>query len=185
MANQLGIDSEPCPCDHAQLCARRSMRIWLAAGIIHREVFRVAVKDTGKALARTTALPYTLNVQTVIETIAFLADAEDAGMSEEEREALVAIVAKTPTAGDLMKGTGGCRKLRFKKPGTGKSGGYRVITYFGGSKIPVFLLTVFGKNQRANLNQAERNALAKLTGQLKDTLRRNEESIRQDRRGTE
>ena len=93
-------------------------------------------------------------------------------MSEEERETLVAIVAKTPTAGDLMQGTGGCRKLRFKKPGTGKSGGYRVITYFGGSNIPVFLLTVFGKNQRANLNQAERNALAKLTGQLKDTLRK-------------
>lgn len=91
-------------------------------------------------------------------------------MTEEEREALVAIVASDPTAGHLMQGTGGCRKLRYKKAGTGKSGGYRVITYFGGRGIPVFLLTVFGKNQRANLNQAERNALAKLTGQLRETL---------------
>jgi len=117
-------------------------------------------------------LPYILVVQTIVETKAFLADAEDAGMSEEEREALVATVASNPTAGDLMQGTGGCRKLRFKKPGTGKSGGYRVITYFGGTDMPVFLLTVFAKNQRANLNQAERNALAKLTGQLGNMLRK-------------
>lgn len=111
-------------------------------------------------------------VQTVIETNAFLAAAKDAGMGEEEREALVATVGSNPTAGDLMQGTGGCRKLRYKKPGTGKSGGYRVITYFGGDDIPVFLLTVFGKNERANLNQAERNALAKLTGKLRDSLRK-------------
>lgn len=93
-------------------------------------------------------------------------------MGEEEREALVGIIANNPTAGDLMQGTGGCRKLRFKKPGTGKSGGYRIITYFGGDDIPVFLLTVFGKNERANLNKAERNALANLTGQLRNSLRK-------------
>jgi hypothetical protein len=111
-------------------------------------------------------------VQTVIETNAFLAAAKGAGMSEEEREALVAIVASNPTTGDLMQGTGGCRKLRHRKPGKGKSGGYRVITWFGGDDIPVFLLTVFGKNERANLSKAERNALASLTGQLRDTLRK-------------
>jgi hypothetical protein len=113
-----------------------------------------------------------LPVQTVIETKAFLSDAADAGMSEEEREALIAIIARNPTAGDVMQGTGGCRKVRYKKPGTGKSGGYRAITYFGGKDIPVFLLSVFGKSQRANLSQAERNHLAKLTGQLRATLRK-------------
>jgi hypothetical protein len=111
-------------------------------------------------------------VQSVVETKAFLAAAKDAGMDEEEREALVAMIARTPTAGDLMQGTGGCRKLRHKKPGTGKSGGYRVITWFGGGDIPIFLLTVFGKNERANLSKAERNELAKLTGQLRDSLRK-------------
>jgi hypothetical protein len=111
-------------------------------------------------------------VQTVIETNAFLAAAKAAGMDEEEREALAAVVASNPTAGDLMQGTGGCRKLRYKKPGTGKSGGYRVVTWFGGGDIPVFLLTVFGKNERANLSKAERNVLAKLTGQLKESLRK-------------
>lgn len=92
-------------------------------------------------------------------------------MDEEERQTLIAIVATTPAAGDLMQGTGGCRKLRYKKPGSGKSGGYRVITWFGGDDIPVFMLTVFGKNERANLSKAERNQLAKLTGKLRDSLR--------------
>jgi hypothetical protein len=116
-------------------------------------------------------LPYILNVQTVIETKAFVAAAKSAGMDEEEREALIGLIARSPTAGDLMQGTGGCRKLRYKKPRSGKSGGYRVITWFGGGDIPVFLLTVFGKNERANLSKAERNALAKLTGELRDSLR--------------
>ena len=111
-------------------------------------------------------------MQTIIETAAFLSAAKDAGMDEEERGELVAQIARSPAAGDLMQGTGGCRKLRYKKPGTGKSGGYRVITWFGGGDIPVFLLTVFGKNERANLSKAERNALAKLTGQLRDSLRK-------------
>lgn len=71
-----------------------------------------------------------------------------------------------------MQGTGGCRKLRYRKPGTGKSGGYRVVTWFGGDDIPVFLLTMFGKNERANLSKAERNGLAKLTDQLRETLRK-------------
>lgn len=93
-------------------------------------------------------------------------------MDEEEREALVALIARDPTGGDLMQGTGGCRKLRYKKPGTGKSGGYRVITWFGGGDIPVFLLTVFGKNERANLSKAERNDLTRLTARLRDSLRK-------------
>ena len=61
------------------------------------------------------------------------------------------------------------RKLRVAGKGKGKSGGYRVITYFGGTDIPVFLLTVFGKGERANLSRAEINDLAKLTKTLRDS----------------
>jgi hypothetical protein len=111
-------------------------------------------------------------VHSVIETKAFLAAAKDAGMDEEEREALVTTIANNPRIGDVMQGTGGCRKLRYSKPGTGKSGGYRIISWFGGDDIPVVLLSVFGKNERANLSKAERNDLAKLTGQLRDSLRK-------------
>lgn len=111
-------------------------------------------------------------MQTVIETKAFLAAAKGAGMSDEEREALITTIAKNPIAGDLMQGTGGCRKLRHKRRGKGKSGSYRAITWFDGADIPIFLITVFGKNEKANLTKSERNALSKMTGQLRETLRK-------------
>lgn len=127
------------------------------------------------ALALATALPYRSDMpklQTIIETKAYLAASKAAGMDDEEREAIVTALAGEPTAGDIMKGTGGCRKFRWKKPGSGKSGGYRVVTYFGGDDVPVFLLAAFGKNERANLSQAERNELAKLTATLVESLRK-------------
>lgn len=107
----------------------------------------------------------------VIETNAYLKAADEAGMSEEERANVVDITAVNPEAGAIMPGCGGARKLRVRKPGTGKSGGYRVITYFAGVDLPVFLLTVFGKGEKDTLTKAERNALAGLTKTLKDSLR--------------
>ena len=87
-------------------------------------------------------------------------------MSEEDLQRLEDVLGRNPSAGEEMVGTGGCRKLRFSRAGRGKSGGYRVITFFTGPNLPVFLLTVFAKNERANLNQSERNALAKMTDVL-------------------
>ena len=110
-------------------------------------------------------------MQVVIETNAFLAAAKQACMAEEERGELISLLANNPTAGDLMVGTGGCRKVRFRKPGKGKSGGYRVVTYYGGGDIPLILLTVFGKNERANLDRAERNALKAMVARLDEELR--------------
>jgi hypothetical protein len=48
-----------------------------------------------------------------------------------------------------------------------------VITWFGGGDIPLFLLTVFAKGQKANLSKKERNALSKLSGTLRTSLRGN------------
>jgi hypothetical protein len=97
----------------------------------------------------------------VIETSAFLGDAGAAGMSEEERFAMVNFIAANPTAGVLMPGTGGARKIRFAGRGKGKSGGYRVVTYFAAPDIPVFMLAVINKGERANLSKAEQNELRK------------------------
>jgi len=66
----------------------------------------------------------------VIETPTFLRDAR--GLSEGRREQIVDYVSRHPLAGDPMRGTGGARKLRIAGQGKGKSGGYRVITYYGG-----------------------------------------------------
>ena len=65
-----------------------------------------------------------------------------------------------------MQDTGGVRKLRWNRKGAGKSGGYRVIYYFCSEKIPVFAITLYGKNERANLTQSEKNEMKKLTARL-------------------
>jgi hypothetical protein len=109
-------------------------------------------------------------MQTVIETDAYLRDAKDAGMCADEMTAAVDLIATDPEAGDVMQGTGGVRKARLAGRGKGKSGGYRVVWYFGGEDIPVFLITVFGKGEKSNLTQGERNALRKMTGTLRDSL---------------
>jgi hypothetical protein len=109
-------------------------------------------------------------MQSVIETDSYLRDAKGAGMTEDERNAAVDLVATTPEAGDVIQGTGGVRKARLAGRGKGKSGGYRIVWYFGGGDIPVFLLTVFGKGEKANLTQGEKNALRSITATLKESL---------------
>jgi hypothetical protein len=105
-------------------------------------------------------------MHTVVETPAYLSAAEEAGLAEAERETIKDILARDPEAGDLIQGTGGCRKIRFPGRGKGKSGGYRVITFFTGPGLPLFLITVFGKGERSDLSQTERNALATMTKTL-------------------
>jgi len=97
-------------------------------------------------------------LQAVIETPEFLIAARQV-LTDAERAALVDFLAANPTAGDLMPGTGGARKLRWAAKGKGKSGGARAITYFGGRDLPVFLMAIFGKGEKANLSQAERDEL--------------------------
>jgi hypothetical protein len=84
-------------------------------------------------------------------------------MSAEEVAALIDHIAVNPMAGIEIPGTGGCRKLRIAGRGKGKSGGYRVVTFYTGDMLPVFLITVFSKGEKANLSKAERNQLASLT----------------------
>jgi len=109
-------------------------------------------------------------MQAVIETKAYLSAASDAGMTDDELDAAKVLIASNPMAGEMIVGSGGARKVRLAGKGRGKSGGYRIVTYFGGEDIPVFLLTVFGKGERANLSRAEVNGLAKLTKVLRESL---------------
>ena len=109
-------------------------------------------------------------MQSVIETEGYLRAAKDTKMAEEEMVAAVDLVSTDPEAGDVMAGTGGVRKARLAGRGKGKSGGYRVVWYFGGGDIPVFLLTVFGKGEKDNLSQGERNALRSMTAGLRNSL---------------
>lgn len=108
---------------------------------------------------------------TVAETPEYIRCA-DRLLAAEERMDVVEYLATNPKAGELMQGTGGVRKLRWARGGRGKSGGVRVIYYFHGNAIPLYLLTVFGKNERSNLSKAERNELAGLVRLLKASVER-------------
>ena len=110
-------------------------------------------------------------MQTVIETESYLRAAKDAKMHADEMAQAVNLVSADPKVGVLMQGTGGVRKLRLAARGKGKSGGLRIVYFYGGREIPVFLLTVFGKGEKDNLTQGERNALRQFTTTLKESLR--------------
>ena len=89
-------------------------------------------------------------------------------LSENERQDLIRYLADHPKAGDLMEGTGGIRKLRW---GAGWAGEIRRGAgdlLLSQPRDAPFLLTLFAKNERANLSKAERNALAQLVGLLID-----------------
>ncbi len=105
---------------------------------------------------------------TIVETAAYLTQSEkllDVG----EREAVKLAIAANPRAGDLIRGSGGVRKLRFGLGARGKSGGVRVVYYFHSERMPAFLLTVFAKNERSDLSQSEIASLRKLVTILVET----------------
>jgi hypothetical protein len=104
-------------------------------------------------------------MQTIAETPEYIRRAEKLLLDDERRD-ILHYLAEHPKSGDLMEGTGGVRKLRWSRGGRGKSGGVRVIYYYHSETLPLYLLTLFAKNERANLSKAERNELADLVGLL-------------------
>ena len=65
---------------------------------------------------------------TVIETPVYSQKVMDI-LATEERDALAVYLSENPQAGSVVRGSGGVRKLRWARPGIGKSGGARVIYY--------------------------------------------------------
>jgi hypothetical protein len=110
-------------------------------------------------------------MQTVVEAPSYLADAERL-FSPDERKAIVDRLAADPTCGVVIPGSGGIRKVRFGFGARGKSGGARIIYLFSGMSLPVFVLAVFAKNEKADLSLGERNALAKLVAAMIEDYQR-------------
>lgn len=110
---------------------------------------------------------------TIVELHSFRGDA-DRIFSDEEREELSDFISANPVFGDIIPGTGGVRKLRWRAKGHGKRSGARVIYYFRDLNMPVFLLAVYAKGEKLNLSMAERDAMRELV----DVLVREEVSSR-------
>ena len=75
--------------------------------------------------------------------------------------ALQAFLSVHPEAGDVIRGTGGVRKIRWTMPSRGKRGGSRVIYYWLAKEDHIYLLTLYAKGAKADLTAAEREAWRK------------------------
>ena len=110
-----------------------------------------------------------MTIVTVVETPEFQRRAR-AIMSNDERLELIDFIARNPGAGVSIGG--GIRKVRFARDGGGKSGGYRVIHFYcEDDAVPIFLITVFAKNEKTNLTRAETEAVKSLGKMLADSYR--------------
>ena len=101
----------------------------------------------------------------VIEANSYLVPARRL-MSEEERFAVVDMIAANPDAGVVIKGTGSLRKIRISLQGRGKRGGGRVVYWYHSTGHPAVLLFVFAKNEAADLSPERRKFLAQITAAL-------------------
>jgi hypothetical protein len=108
---------------------------------------------------------------TVVETIGFLAATKKL-MEDVERAELVGYLAYNPTAGAVIPGSGGVRKVLWGLEGRGKRGGARVIYFFHDLEMPLYLLDAFAKNDRADLTQTEIHELRQVTEQIVESYKR-------------
>lgn len=88
-------------------------------------------------------------MRTVAETQVFVRYAAEV-WSDAERQEFINFIAANPEAGDIIPGSGGCRKVRWSRSGMGKRGGSRVI-YFLAPAGTVWLLIVYSKAKFDNL----------------------------------
>ena len=105
-------------------------------------------------------------LNTVAYTQGFLAQAKAEGVTERELLALERMIAADPTTGEMIVGSGGCRKVRIAGKGRGKSGGYRVVTFFAHPEMPVYLVAMLAKGRRENFDADEVAAMAAFSRRL-------------------
>lgn len=83
-----------------------------------------------------------------------------------ERSRLLWHLKANPKDGDVIPGTGGIRKIRWAKPGSGKRGGIRVIYYFYDKNGILFMLTTYAKNDKVDLSSKEKKEYQNLVKEL-------------------
>jgi hypothetical protein len=105
---------------------------------------------------------------TFIELSSFLARRPDYLTDDEFRE-FQNVLMKSPTAGNVIAGTGGLRKIRIADPrrGKGKRGGLRTIYYWQDDEATFWLFMIYDKDEMEDLSKDEKKALKQL---LKEAL---------------
>ena len=96
-----------------------------------------------------------------IETPIFTEDIEHELSLEEYRQLQLALLLR-PTQGDLIRGSGGLRKLRWRRPGMGKRGGLRAVYFWEAISETFYMLTLYRKNAQEDLTPRQREILRRL-----------------------
>ena len=110
-------------------------------------------------------------VHAIIETCSYSAQLDRLQVTRSERDAINDQYAAKPDCGAVLKRTGGLRKGRVAKDGTGKSGGYRVFSFYLNERTPVFLLWIIDKSRDDTLTDAQEQTFRQLTVALKQEFR--------------
>lgn len=92
--------------------------------------------------------------------------------SDDERTAFVDFIAANPEEGALIPETGGVRKVRWGRGGSGKRGGVRVIYFYHDADMPLYLLMIYAKARRENLSPDQTRQVRSLVTALKRANRR-------------
>lgn len=100
-----------------------------------------------------------------IETPTFTRLLADLLVDEDYRR-LQNVLVENPEQGDIIKGGGGIRKLRFALPGRGKSGGVRVIYYLLREDGQIYMLLIYPKSRKDNLTDRETALLYEFVKEL-------------------
>ena len=108
---------------------------------------------------------------TLAETAVFMRQA-GALWTDDERFEFVDFIARNPEAGDLIPATGGVRKVRWGRQGSGKRGGVRIIYFYHDPAMPLYLLMIYAKARRDDLSPDARRAIQGLVARLKEAHRR-------------
>lgn len=96
-----------------------------------------------------------------IETSVFTRHVLDL-LTDDEYAAFQVMLRENPTCGDVIRGSGGLRKIRYATRTRGKSGGVRVIYYWATAQGQIYLLLIYAKSRKDTLTDAEVRILRKL-----------------------
>jgi hypothetical protein len=105
---------------------------------------------------------------TVAETQLFIRQAADV-WNDAERNAFIDFIAANPEEGDMIPDTGGIRKIRWGRQGSGKRGGVRVIYFYHDPAMPLYLLMVYAKARQGDLSPDEKRRVQSLVTALKQS----------------
>jgi hypothetical protein len=88
-------------------------------------------------------------------------------LTEDEYAELQGVLIVQPEAGDVIPGTGGLRKLRWRqrRRGKGKRGGVRVIYYWYVAGSLIYMLLAYSKDQQDDLSTSEKRLLTRLVAE--------------------